>query len=226
MRLDAGPSSPDRRQEHAAAAEGEPHLAVPQPVLPEDKILVVTFARLVRSKRIDQFLEAASLLDPTLRDRIALAVGGDGPERPALERKARELGLEVTFTGVIPHRKVVDFLKASDIFVGTNELTNMSLPPCEAILCGIPVVAFNNSGTSEVVRDGETGLLAAEGDLKDISRKLAHMIGDGELRRRLSEGAAAFGRTHFVSWDDRISMEVEAMEDLLDRSITRRPDAR
>jgi glycosyltransferase involved in cell wall biosynthesis len=194
--------------------------------LPEDRMLVVTFSRLVRSKRVDQFLEAASLLDSESRRKIALVVGGDGPERPALERRAGRLGLDVIFTGVIPHRKVVDFLKASDIFVGTNELTNMSLPPCEAILCGIPVVAFDNSGTSEVVRDGETGLLASEGDVEELSRKLARIINDGELRRRLSEGAAAFGRTHFVSWDDRISMEAEALESLLDRSITRGSDAR
>jgi glycosyltransferase involved in cell wall biosynthesis len=193
--------------------------------LPEDKILVVTFSRLVRSKRVDQFFEAASLLDPAMRDGIALVVGGDGPERPALERKALELGLEVTFTGVIPHRKVVDFLKASDIFVGTNEITNMSLPPCEAILCGVPVVAYDNSGTSEVVRDGETGLLAKAGDTRDLSAQLARIIGDGELRRRLSEGAAAFGRAHFVSWEDRISMEAEALEGLLEQRITQDSDA-
>jgi glycosyltransferase involved in cell wall biosynthesis len=185
--------------------------------LPEDKILLVTFSRLVRSKRVDLFLEAASLLAPAIRERTAVVVGGDGPERPALERKARTLGLgdRAIFTGVIPHREIVDFLKASDIFVGTNNLTNMSLPPCEAILCGVPVVAFDNSGTSEVVRDGETGLLVREGDIRQLAERLTLLITDDALRGRLSRQAAAFGKRHFVSWSNRIEMELEALEGLV-----------
>ena len=185
--------------------------------LPEDSILVVTFSRLVRSKRVDLFLEAASMLDPEVLGRIGLVIGGNGPERASLERIARDLGLgeRTIFTGVIPHDEVVQFLKASDIFVGTNELTNMSLPPCEAILCGVPVVAFDNSGTSEVVRDGETGLLVHDGDIRHLAERLTELIEDNELRERLSRQAAAFGREHFVSWDERISMELEILEKLV-----------
>ena len=118
------------------------------------------------------------------------------------------------FTGVIPHRDVVYFLKASDIFAATNELTNMSLPPCEAILCGVPVVAFDVSGTSEVVRDGETGLLVKNGDVVEFSKKLELLIRDDALRKRLGEQAAEFGRGYFVSWDARIDMECRVLERL------------
>jgi glycosyltransferase involved in cell wall biosynthesis len=120
----------------------------------------------------------------------------------------------VIFTGVIPHRDVVHFLKASDVFAATNELTNMSLPPCEAILCGVPVVAFDVSGTAEVVRDGETGLLVKNGDVADFSRKLETIVRDEALRKRLGERAAAFGRAYFVSWDERIDMECRVLERL------------
>ncbi len=118
------------------------------------------------------------------------------------------------FTGVIPHRDVVYFLKASDVFAATNELTNMSLPPCEAILCGVPVVAFDVSGTAEAIRDGETGLLVKNGDVADFSRKLETIIRDEALRKRLGERAAAFGRTYFVSWDERSDMECRVLERL------------
>jgi glycosyltransferase involved in cell wall biosynthesis len=170
--------------------------------LPENDLLVVTFSRLVDTKRIDHFIEAASLLSPETTRDVTFVIGGEGPIKPALERLIRD-------------RKIVRFLKASDIFVGTNALTNMSLPSCEAILCGVPVVAYDNSGTSEVVRDGETGLLAPDGDVRALAEKLDVLIGDPELRQRLSREAAAFGRVHFVSWDDRIRMEIEALERLL-----------
>jgi glycosyltransferase involved in cell wall biosynthesis len=156
------------------------------------------------------------MMDPSLREKAAFVIGGDGPERKRLERETAKLGLEriVLFKGVIPHRDVVYFLKASDIFAATNELTNMSLPPCEAILCGVPVVAFDVSGTSEVVRDGETGLLVKNGDVAEFSKKLGLLIGDDALRKRLGERAAQFGRSYFVSWDARIDMECLVMERL------------
>ena len=184
---------------------------------PQDDLIVVTFSRLVDTKRVDHFIEAAATLSPEKRRNVTFVIGGDGPQRPALERMAldRGLGGKFIFTGVIPHQKIVRFLKASDIFVGTNALTNMSLPSCEAILCGVPVIAYDNSGTSEVVRDGETGLLVPEGDIKRLAEKLSLLIEDSGLRDRLSREASAFGRRHFVSWEERIRREIEALEKLV-----------
>ena len=185
--------------------------------LPGEKILAVTLSRLVPSKRVDLFLEAASNLAPVILDSIGIVIGGDGPERERLERLSRDLGLGGTtfFPGVIPHDEVPRFFAASDIFVGTNELTNMSLPPCEAILCGVPVVAFDNAGTSEVVREGETGLLVRDGDVEHLTERLTELMDKDRLRERLSRQAAAFGKRHFVSWEERIAMEIEILEDLV-----------
>ncbi|MGD1048333.1 MAG: glycosyltransferase family 4 protein [Candidatus Krumholzibacteriaceae bacterium] len=184
--------------------------------LPPDDVLIVTFSRLVKSKRIELLLRAVAMMDPILLDRVTVVIGGDGPERSRLEREARRLGLErkAIFTGVIPHRDVVHFLKASDVFAATNELTNMSLPPCEAILCGVPVVAFDVSGTSEVVRDGATGILVPNGDVAAFAKGLETLTRDEKLRRRLGEQAAAFARGYFVSWDARIEMELDVLERL------------
>ncbi len=184
---------------------------------PQDDLLVVTFSRLVDTKRVDHFIEAASTLSPEKRRNVTFVIGGDGPQRPALERMALDKGLgdNFIFTGVIPHQKIVRFLKASDIFVGTNALTNMSLPSCEAILCGVPVIAYDNSGTNEVVRDGETGLLVPEGNIEALAEKLSLLIEDSGLRDRLSREASAFGRRHFVSWEERIRREIEALEKLV-----------
>ncbi len=186
--------------------------------LPLDRVLIVTFSRLVKSKRIELLLRAVAMMDASALERTAVVIGGDGPERARLELEARRLGLgeRVIFTGVIPHREVVNFLKASDVFAATNELTNMSLPPCEAILCGVPVVAFDVSGTAEVVRDGETGLLVKNGDVAEFSRKLELLVRDEELRRRLGRRAADFGRGYFVSWDRRIEMELDVFKELMD----------
>jgi glycosyltransferase involved in cell wall biosynthesis len=185
--------------------------------LPERDILIVTFSRLIKSKRIELFLRSAALLDKSLMEHVTIVIGGEGPEEEMLKHEARRLDLtdRVIFKGVIPHRDVVYFLKASDIFAATNELTNMSLPPCEAMLCGVPVVAFDVSGTSEVVRDGETGLLAPNGDVAAFAKKLELLVRDEDMRKRLGRQAAEFGRGYFVSWDARIEMELEVLERLV-----------
>jgi glycosyltransferase involved in cell wall biosynthesis len=182
--------------------------------LPKDKILVLNFSRLVPSKRIELFLEAAARIDPALEARYALVIGGDGPERGHLEQQTQQLGLtsRTYFTGALTQDQVPKLLKACDIFVGTNILTNMSLPPCEAIMCGVPVVAFDVSGTSEVVRDGETGLLVTEGDIAGLAEKIEHLIKDDELRQRLGRQAYEFGKGYFVSWDERLRRELEVLE--------------
>jgi glycosyltransferase involved in cell wall biosynthesis len=185
--------------------------------LPLTSVLIVTFSRLIKSKRIELFLQAAALMDKGLLQQVTFVIGGEGPEEENLKAEARRLGLEdkVIFKGVIPHRDVVYFLKASDIFAATNELTNMSLPPCEAILCGVPVVAFDVSDTSEVVRDGQTGLLVRNGDIAEFARKLEVLVWDADLRKRLGRQAAEFARGYFVSWDARIDMELEVLERLV-----------
>ncbi len=106
-------------------------------------------------------------------------------------------------------------LKACDIFGATNELTNMSLPPCEALLCGVPVVAFDVSGTSEAIIDGETGLLSPDGDVDHLAKRLSTLINDEELRKKLGRNAKRFAKEHFVSWDERIRMELEVMEEVV-----------
>ncbi len=185
--------------------------------LPPDKTLLVTFSRLVRSKRVDLFLEAAYLIAGELLEGTAIVIGGDGPDRAKLERKAAELGLgdRTIFTGPLRYDQVPRLLKACDIFVGTNELTNMSMPPCEALLCGLPVVAFDVAGTSETVRDGYNGLLAKKDDIQALASKIETLLADGELRERLGRQAMAFALENFMSWDERISKEIELLEKLV-----------
>ena len=185
--------------------------------LPPDGILAVTLSRLVQSKRVDLFLDAAARVRGGGSSNVSFVVAGDGPEREALEAHTRRLELDgdVVFTGAVLHDDVVRLFKACDIFVGTNELTNMSLPPCEAILCGLPVVAFDVAATAEIVRDGETGVLVADGDVAGLATAIASLATDETKRRALAAGAARFGREYFVSWEERVRMETDLFETML-----------
>ena len=190
--------------------------------LPEDDILIVTLSRFVKLKRISHLLKAAAKISDKTIKHVSFVLAGDGPRKEYLIRKTRDLGLEnrVYFTGAIPYKRVPELLKACDIFAGTSELTNMAMPTCEAMLCGLPVVAYDVAGTSEVVRDGETGFLVENSNTDAFAKKLSLLINDNDLRQRLAENAATFSKKHFVDWDRRVEQEIEILKAVIDNYQT------
>src|SRR5262249_50811724 len=122
-------------------------------------VVIAGVCRLVDNKRVDLALEALSLLDRSLPFRFVLV--GDGPLRVGLEALARQLGLKerVLFLGARSHEDVFEWLKASDVFLSTSELTNRSLSTLEAMLCGLPVVATESGSTRDLVGPGGGGLV-------------------------------------------------------------------
>jgi glycosyltransferase involved in cell wall biosynthesis len=184
--------------------------------LPSDRTLIVTVSRLVRLKRVDLLLEAVSRMSAAAKEKSALVIAGDGPDRPALEEKARALGIAglTRFTGAVRYDSMPRLLKSCDIFAATSELTNMSMPPCEAMLCGLPVAAFDVAGTSEGVRDGETGILVENGDTAAMAAALERLVMEPVLRTDLGRGAALYASGNFMSWDRRTALELEILERL------------
>jgi len=69
----------------------------------------------------------------------------------------------------------------------------------EAAACGTPTVAYRVAGLCDSVRDGVTGFLARNGDVKDLANKIVRVLGDEALRERLSRNCLKYARR--FSWD-------------------------
>ncbi len=188
--------------------------------LPVDRTLIVTVSRLTKLKRVDLLIEAVSRMSDEAKDRAALVITGDGTERQGLEEMSRALGIGgmTHFTGAVPYDSMPRLLKSCDIFAATSELTNMSMPPCEAMICGLPVAAFDVAGTSEGIRDDETGLLVENGDIRAMASALDMLVLDPVLRDKLGRGAAAYAAENFMSWDRRTTRELRILEKLASES--------
>jgi glycosyltransferase involved in cell wall biosynthesis len=184
--------------------------------LPPDSTLIVTVSRLTKLKRVDRLIEAFSMMSGEATGRAALVITGDGPERRILEEMARSLGIEekAYFTGAIPYDSMPKLLKSCDIFAATSELTNLSMPPCEAMLCRLPVAAFDVAGTSEGIRDGETGILVDNGDTAAMASALERLVLESGLREDLGRGAAEYAAENLMSWDERTKRELKILEEL------------
>lgn len=121
---------------------------------------------------------------------------GDGPDQAKLVQQAERAGLADTvhFHGRCSREAVVALLRRADVVatpsVPTRDGRREGIPVVlmEAMGSGVPVVASDLSGIPELVRHGETGLLAPPGDAAALADCLARYAADPQLRRRL--GAA------------------------------------
>jgi len=122
---------------------------------------------------------------------------GDGTLRADCERLAETLGIAsvVDFLG---YRDDVDEqLAEADVAVLLSWKEGMCKALLEPMAAGIPVVAWDVKGNNELVAHGRTGLLAPPGDLEATAGHVERLLGDGDLRCRLGEAAAADVRRRF-----------------------------
>lgn len=118
---------------------------------------------------------------------LSLTILGDGPERPALERRIRELGLdrEVTLLGATPRSEFLLELERAHIYIqasltapdGDSE-GGAPTTLLEAQACGLPVLSTRHADIPEVVVEGESALLSDEGDASGLAANLASLAAD------------------------------------------------
>ena len=114
---------------------------------------------------------------------------GEGARRGTLEAEAKENGVSssVLFTGRV--NNVPDYLNAADTFVLPSLTEGMSVALLEAMAARLPVVASRVSGTIDIIRDGENGLLFESGDKEGLIRCLWALMASRALGEGLGEKA-------------------------------------
>jgi colanic acid/amylovoran biosynthesis glycosyltransferase len=140
-------------------------------------------------------------------DRVELDLVGAGALRGTLEAQVARLGLgrRVHFHGALTEPAVADLLARADVFVlpsiviqpaGFMEGIPVSL--MEAMATGVPVISSRISGIPELVRDGETGLLAEGGDAAGLAAAIERVLAeDGATLRARLDGARALVEAQF-----------------------------
>ena len=112
---------------------------------------------------------------------------GDGPLRSACAELSADIGVPVRFTGWLKDPRAE--LDALDIFVSCARYEGLSFALLDAMAAGKAIVATRAPGNQEVVRDGETGLLAEAGDARAIADCVLRLMDDTALAHRLGARA-------------------------------------
>lgn len=153
----------------------------------QPKKIILNVSRLQAGKGHSDLLKAFASL---CVEGWSLVLCGDGPMRPDLERRARELGItgQTHFLGtqadLRPH------LRRAGIFAFTSYSEGFPNALAEAVLAGIPCVSYDcPTGPSELVEDGRNGFLVKVGDVEELARRLRELMTNADLCDRFSRNA-------------------------------------
>jgi len=155
-----------------------------------DPFEVLCVARLARVKAQHILLDAVARLIGEGR-RVRLHLAGDGDERTALEAHAASLGIgsSVVFHGWLNQDAVQALYRRADVFVLPSFAEGVPVVLMEAMAMEIPCIATYIAGVPELIENEIDGLLVPASDTEALSRGIARLMDDPELRRTI--GAAS-----------------------------------
>jgi phosphatidyl-myo-inositol dimannoside synthase len=157
--------------------------------------ILVGLARLEPRKGFDRVIQALPDLAKS-HPGIAFLIGGDGEDKPRLQRLASELGVadRVHFVGRVYEKDKTALLSAADIFTMPtrrhgNSVEGFGIVYAEAAWCGVPSLAGTYSGAGDFIADGITGRLVVGNE--SITSALADMLSDKNRLAAMGQAARA-----------------------------------
>jgi len=167
-----------------------------------DRNSLLYVGRLAPGKGLDDLLMAFGQI--TEQHPLAvLSIAGDGPLLGGTRQSVRRLGLDkrVRFLGHVTSRTALRALyRRAWLVVLPSHHESMPTVVLEAIACGIPVLATSVGSVSEVISDGESGLLVPPRDSVRLGLAMEQVLGDSDFREQLSRAGPFKVRERF-SWE-------------------------
>ncbi len=171
-------------------------LDVPRQISDTSRPVLLTVGDVKPRKGQDVSLAAFKIVQQEFPEAEYWLAGDDHPGSAftrQLKESIQKEGLRgVRFLGMVSDEELQRCYRDASVFVLTPRQVGVNfegfgLVYLEAGAYGLPIVASRSGGAPEAVRDGETGLVAGEGDVDGTAEAILRLLRDGELRRRLGE---------------------------------------
>lgn len=151
--------------------------------------VVLFVGRLAEKKGVAYLIEAMKDID------ALLVIVGDGPLKKELQEQAKALEDKVSFWGAKTHEQLKEIYASADVFAVPSitakdgDQEGLPLVMLEAMASGLPVVASDSGGISQVITDGVNGLLCEEKNIAELAEKIRLLIKDENMRKKISASA-------------------------------------
>lgn len=189
------------------------------PPRPEIKLRLVFIGNLIPLKDVGTILRALS----TLPSDISLKIVGEGVQRKALEKICItfEINQQVDFTGALPPESIPAILKESDALILASYREGRPNVVLESLAAGLAVIATNIEGTSELITEGQTGLLFPPGDENALRSCIQKLYQDLALCRRLGERGRQWIKDQGLIWQNTATAYANLFEEVIAENLRR-----
>jgi len=169
----------------------------------DDEMAIAFLGRIVMEKGLDVFADAIHAF-ATFGLKHRVLVIGEGPARAWFAEQLPD----AIFTGQLTGTDLSRALASADLFLNPSMTEAFGNVTLEAMACGLPVIAADSTGATNLVRYGVTGMLVDGEDPDEFAEALATYARDPDLRRRHGEAGLAVART--MDWDTINSAVIRA----------------
>lgn len=157
---------------------------------------ILGLGRLAAQKRPDLAVRVLARVRE-LHPDAELHLAGEGPARAEVERLVSALELDTAVRLLGPQDDVPGLLAETFCLLLTSDYESSPYTVIEAMAAGVPVVATRVGGVPELVRHGETGLLADRGDVNGLAEALGELLADPDRARRMGAAGREVARELF-----------------------------
>lgn len=172
----------------------------------DDDILLVYAGRIAPEKNLSFLLQSFAGIAQMLPNLYLLIVGGGKKQfEEEVHHLISQLGIgnRVRSTGMIAYNDIPSYLAMSDIFVTTSVSETFGMSTVEAMSVGLPIMAIDAAGTSDLVENGKTGFLSSE-DLAAFTAKLTYLCLHPELRKEMGLAACIASEQYDIERTTRV----------------------
>ncbi|QYO66336.1 glycosyltransferase [Leptolyngbya sp. 7M] len=169
----------------------------------EKKMLFGSVGRLFWVKGFDTLIRAFSVV-ARARDDIALAIAGDGGDRPQLEGLISELGMGERIKLIGKRTDIAAVMNEFDVLIHPSIAESFGLIYPEALALGKPVIATRGGIAEDIVRNGENGYLINPGSLSEMTDAIEKMIGARASWAAMGENARTVSERFSVTKTQRV----------------------
>lgn len=168
-------------------------------------------------KRLDRAVRAISVVAQKNKN-FKLILVGNGANTNNLKSLAEALKCteNVIFMPKIEHNDIPNILSVANIYLNTNDQSNLSHPVLEAMISGKTVVTMDDGSLDGIIRNNINGILInpkrTSVDLPNVLLELSH---DPSRIEDLGEKAKTFAQENFLTWDEKNQLEIDEVKELL-----------
>jgi glycosyltransferase involved in cell wall biosynthesis len=185
-------------------------------------LILLSVGRLERNKGFHVLIAALARLRAELPPRWRWLLVGNGKERAALERQARQAGIagHIVFVGRLDDTELHSLYEEADLVIHPTLYEGSSLVTLEGMIHGKPLVASASGGIPDKVFDERNGFLVRPGDVEDLAAKLHLALQARPLWPAWGEESARIVHSTFA-WPVVARQTLELYQELLAASVAR-----